>query len=189
MTGDWLLYSSDGYHGWTVFNVNDPTAPELAGGIVRPETGYTHTIQAATVGDRRIVATIAEVGSNFLQVYDATNLQAPLLLASWQASPTGVSPQHNFNIVNGSLYLAHYANGLYVFDLTQLPDIPAAGQLDFAPSAHYSTGAESPISLFSHFWDLVLWNGLLYGSSMEDGVHVIGYGCNTPGDSTLTSTG
>lgn len=191
LTGDWLLYSSDGFHGWTVFDVNDPTSPTLAGGFVRPETGYTHTIQAATIDGRRIVATIAEVGANFLQIYDATVLQAPVLLASWQASPASTAPQHNFNIVNGSLYLAHYTSGFYVFDLHQLPDVPAIGTLDFAPQAHYSAGVETaagPLS-FGYFWDIVLWKGLLYGSSMEDGVHVVGYGCNEPGDPAVTSTG
>jgi hypothetical protein len=191
LDGNWYVYSSDGYHGWTVFNVNDPTNPTLAGGIVRPETGYTHTIQAGIVAGRRIVATIAEVGANYLQVYDATNLNAPVLLAAWQASPASTAPQHNFQIVNGSLYLAHYTAGFYVFDLTQLPAVPAVGTLDFAPKAHYSTGDEGTATAlsFDYFWDIVLWNGMLYGSSMRDGVHVVGYGCNAPGDAGVTSTG
>lgn len=189
----WLLYSADGYHGWAVFDVSNPAQPMLVGGIVRPETGYTHTIQAAKIGGKRIVATIAEVGLNLLEVYDATNLMAPVLLATWQVSQEGgvpqpAAPQHEFNIVGGKLYLGHYANGFYVFDLTKVTG-PGSGATSLRPVAHYSVGDPGPASLFSQIWSVDVISGLLYASSMSRGVIIVGYGCNVPGDASLTSSG
>lgn len=192
----WLLYSADGYHGWAVFDVSDPTEPMFEGGHIRPETGYTHTIQAAWIDGRRIVATIGEVGVNLLEVYDATDLKAPILLGTWHmnmepgTTPQPAAPQHEFNIVNGTLYLGHYENGFYAFDLTQLPmTAPLIATPDLSPVAHYKVSSPDSTSLFSHIWSVDVINGVLYASHMSDGVYVIGYGCNEAGDEELTSTG
>lgn len=192
-TEEWLLYSADGYHGWAVFNIDDPANPELVGGLVRPESGYTHTIQGAWIGEKRIVATIAEVGFNVLEVYDATNLMAPVLLATWHVNrdsmvPQPAAPQHEFNIVDGKLYLGHYANGAYVFDLTTITT-PVAGTADLVPVAHYANGTPTPGGLFSDIWSVDVINGVLYISDMDEGIHVVGYGCNVAGNTLLTSTG
>ncbi len=198
-TGDWYLYSADGFHGWAVFNVNDPANPMLVGGLLRPETGYTHTIQSAKVGERRIVATIQEVGDNLLEVYDATNLAAPVLLATWQVAPGETTPQHNLNIVNGTLYVAHYSYGMYVFDLQTLPAVPLGQVAQMQPVGHYDPvagGVSHPVPLaggeFQAFYDVVVQDGILYGSGFSDpviGIHVLAYGCNRIGDPTLLSMG
>lgn len=194
VTNRWMLYSADGFHGWTVFDVTDPTQPTRAGGFVNPaEGGYTHTIQSAQIGSRRFVATISEVGLNVLRVYDATILRAPLLLGVWQADPGlgSTTPQHNFNIVAGKLYLAHYDHGVYVFDLTKLGPAPIAGTASLSPVAHYAEdakGVSGPLA-FDSYWDVVLKDGLLYANHMTKGLRIIGYGCNEPGDATLTSIG
>ncbi len=194
--GKWLLYSADGYHGWTVFDVSDPANPEIEGGVVRPETGYTHTIQGTRIGEKRIVATIGEVGFNLLEIYDATDLKAPVLLGAWHLNmqtgtvPQPLAPQHEFNIVDGKLYLGYYANGFFVFDIEPLASsLPVVGSLDIQPMAHYKAGTPSTTGLFSDIWSVDVINGILYASSMADGVHVVGFGCNEPGNVALTSTG
>lgn len=188
--GMWLLYSSDGFHGWTVFDIDDPANPTPVGGIEKAESGYTHTIQAAKVGNRRIVVTTQEVGENIMEVYDATVLNAPVLLATWQIRPGSVAPQHEFNIVDGKLYLGHYGNGFFVFDLATLGPAPVAGTLDLAPIAHYSVGPPSTgATAFIDVWSVDVVKGLLYVSSMTDGVHIVGYGCLEVGNPVLTSTG
>jgi hypothetical protein len=192
--GNWYLYSADGFHGWTAFNVNDPSHPELVGGIANPVEGaYTHTIQAAWVNGRRLVATIGEVGANALKVYDATNLRAPLLLAVYQAEPGAGStaPEHNFNMAGGKLYLSYYTLGMYVFDLTQLSGLPVAGTAELSPVAHYGDNGETPPTAlsFSEIWDTVLQDGLIYLSNIDGGLFVVGFGCNAVPDPALTSTG
>lgn len=196
-TQDWYLYSADGFHGWTVFDVNDPLAPQPIGGLVLPQPGYTHTIQATRDGERRIVVTIAEVGENLLQVYDASILQAPVLLAEWQVEPLATTPQHNFNLVDGRLYLAHYGYGMYVFDLADAGSLPLAGTTTFKPVAHYDpvpggTPYVAGIGGFEAVYDVVLQDGLLYVAGFSDpvlGVEVLGFGCITPGDQVQTSVG
>lgn len=193
----WLVYSSDGFHGWEVFDVSDPTNPQLAGGIIRPEGGYTHTIQAQKINGKRIVVTIAEVGVNVLEVYDASNLQAPILLGVWNIAtfgtpnPAGLAfPQHNFNLVDGKMYLAHYGSGIFVFDLAELSGTPVVGTSELRPIAHYASAqTQSLPTSFNEFWDVVVKDGLVYGSNRVTGVHVVGFGCLDAGDAGLTSDG
>jgi hypothetical protein len=187
----WVLYSADGFHGWTAFDVKNPAQPELIGGVIKPETGYTHTIQAAKIGDRRIVVTIQEVGVNVLQVFDATNLRAPILLGTWQHSPAAVNPQHNLNIVAGRLYVAHYGNGVYVFDLNKIGTTPLVSEVK--PVAHYGGAAtgQNPLG-FTQFYDVVVKDGVVYAASYSAptaGIHIVGDGCLAPGDEDLTSIG
>lgn len=196
-TDGWLLYSADGFHGWTVFSLDDPTAPAPLGGLVLPQPGYTHTIQAARFGERRIVVTIAEVGENLLQVFDATVLQAPILLATWQVAPLATTPQHNINIVGDHLYLAHYGYGMFVFDLTTVGTLPLSSVGTFQPVAHYDpvpggTPYVAGIDGFEAVYDVVLQDGVLYVSGFSDpvnGIDVLGFGCITPGDATQRSIG
>lgn len=196
-TGQWLLYSADGFHGWTVFDLADPAAPVPLGGWAAPQPGYTHTIQAAALGERRIVVTIAEVGENLVQVFDASVLQAPVLLAAWQVEPGATAPQHNFNLVDGRMYLAHYGYGMYVFDLADAGGLPGVGTTTFQPIAHYDPvpGGDpyiAGIGGFEAVYDVVLQDGLLYVSGFSDpvnGVEVLGFGCIAPGDEEQTSIG
>jgi len=197
LDGHWYLYSADGVHGWTVFNVDDPTHPTVAGGWVNPaEASYTHTVQAATIAGKRIVATIGEIGGNLLRVYDATTLAAPVLLGVWEAKAEDTtSPEHDFNIVAGRLYLAYYGHGLFVFNLTSLaqhPSAPLAGSVSLVPEAHYGVpgeGGGAGPTAFNGFWDAVVVDGVIYVSHIEGGLVVLGYGCNAIGDPHLTSDG
>lgn len=196
----WLLYEADGFHGWAAFDIRDPARPTLVGGVVRPESGYTHTVQAAWIGSRRLVATIQEIGVNTLELYDATLLQAPVLIGTWQVSRGTIAPQHNINIVAGKLYMAHYTNGLFVFDLTKVEPLLPTGIVDMQPVAHYAGSRSTPSTLgFGDFWDVVVGRGIVYASGVNYtyapndgrflGLHVLGFGCNRPGDVSLTSRG
>lgn len=196
ITGEWWLYAADGFHGWVVFNVDDPANPTPIGGHIRPETGYTHTIAAAKVGNRRIVATIQEVGVNIMEVYDATQILAPILLGTWQVGAGETTPQHNINIANTTLWLAHYTFGFYGFELNDLPEIPLVGVGQLQPVAHYDPvpgGANQPgFGGFGAVWDVVAKDGLLYIGGLGGdvfGVEVIGYGCYQPAHGSATSTG
>ena len=195
--GHWYLYSADGVHGWTAFNVDDPAKPSMVGGWTNPAEGaYTHTIQAAWVNGRRLVATIGEVGVNILKVYDATDLRTPLLLGIYTITPGPgsagpASPEHNFNIVGGKLYMSYYTHGMYVFDLAKLGSVPVAGTAQLQPVAHWDIGGESAVpGLFGGIWDTVLQDGVIYLSNIQGGLFVVGYGCNGPyPNASLTSTG
>lgn len=189
----WLMYVANGFDGWMVFDVSDPARPTLVGGWTAPESGFAHTALPAKIGDRRLVVTMAEVGVNFLKIYDATDLRAPVLLGVWQAEPgTGSNrPQHEIQIVDGLLYFAAYGHGVYVFDLRTVGPTPVAETLDLAPIAHYGHTAgrtASPPTFYNDFKDVLVVDGLIYASNQHDGLHVLGFGCATAGDPRLTST-
>jgi hypothetical protein len=190
----WILYSADGFEGWSAWDVDDPSEPQMIARLpnLEPFQGYTHTIQAAHVGDRRLVATIAEVGHNALKVYDATNLMAPVLVGTWQAA-TGddsLAPQHNLHVVGDNLYVAHYQRGFYVFNLTDVPTLPMTGFAQLAPMAHWTRntdGTQGPVG-FNGVWEVVVKDGVLYVSDVDQ-FRVFGFGCITPGDAAQTSFG
>lgn len=199
MDGNWYLYSADGFHGWTAFNVNDPANPMFAGGIANPAEGaYTHTVQTQWVNGRRLVASIGEIGANALRVYDATVLTAPVFLGAWQADPGAGSPEqagdgsaaaeHNFNIVGGKLFLSYYNYGMYVIDLNALSGLPGVGTAELTPVAHYGNNGEAGGGTVN-IWDTVIKDGILYLGDIQGGLVVIGYGCHAVPDPMLTSTG
>ena len=183
----WVLYVADGFEGWLAYDVGDPAAPAQIGGFFRPSSGYTHTIQAEMIAGRRIVTTVEEVGANLLKVYDATDLSEPVLLGVWHTRQ-GAGPaeaQHNLQIVQNRLYMAHYEQGVYVFDLAKVAKDATPLTSELVPVAHY--GPETA----PKFWDVVLEDGLLYTSRFMPGggFDVVGFGCLQPGDRSLTSTG
>ncbi|HEX9816473.1 MAG TPA: hypothetical protein VGB18_05795 [Candidatus Thermoplasmatota archaeon] len=191
----WILYTTE-LLGWGAFDVTDPANPTFIVVVPNNEPSGTHSVQAAKVGERRLVATSTEFGTNVMKVFDATDLRAPILIAYWtrQAGPEVYEHQHNLNIVQGRLYMAHYALGLFVFDLTKIPTTPA-GVLDLKPVAHYASSQKSNPGSPAQggFWDLVVHDGLLYAGAytgdFEVGLHTIGYGCIPAGDANYTSTG
>lgn len=177
-----VLYVANGFLGWLAYDASNPTAPTLLGGTPNPDShqGYIHTIQAAKVGDRRLVATISEVGVNAMRVYDATNLRAPVLLGSWTLESTNPTLyQHNLQMVDGFLFVAHYEHGVFVFDLEALPQLPYTGFQGLRPMAHFDG---------NNVWDVALRDGLVYVGDW-DRLHVVGFGCLKPGDPRLSSTG
>jgi hypothetical protein len=184
-----LLYAANGFNGIVVFDITDPKAPRTvaavppgAGGIptsVAPS--YYHSIQVHWFGDRRILATSAEVGYNTVRIWDATDFSNVRFLGQWvydQARPFLMN--HNLQIVNGTLYVAHYGEGLFVFDLGAFVDAPGAG---LRPVGHYQPATGGLL------WDVVLRDGLILLTNISQGLEVVGYGCLEVGNEALTSTG
>lgn len=192
----WVLYSADAFLGWTAFDVSDPANPEPLVAMPNADVSGTHSVQAGFVGGRRIVATSTEFGMNALKLWDATDLARPVQVGYWthEVGPGVYDHQHNLNIVEGRLYMAHYALGLYVFDLAGLPTNPS-GALSIQPIAHYAKLQETNLGAGANggFWDLVVADGLLYAGvysgGVQQGLHVVGFGCITPGDPLQTSIG
>ncbi|HEX9815578.1 MAG TPA: hypothetical protein VGB18_01245, partial [Candidatus Thermoplasmatota archaeon] len=191
--GQWLLYSADIFEGWTVYDVSAPATPRLVSVVPNLDGTATHSAQPAKVGQRRLVVTATEGGVDVLKVYDATVLERPVLIAYWtkRIGAEIFEAQHNIQIVGGRLYLAHYANGLFVFDLTTLP---ATAAEEIRPIAHYMGSHEmrAPTgSIGIGFWDIVLQDGILYSGvhagDFEVGLHVVAFGCIRPGDPAQTS--
>lgn len=198
MTRKPIMYVANGFEGWLAADVSDPAHPALLGGIVNadPFQSYTHTVVAESIGGRRIVATIAEVGVNALKIFDATDLQRPVLLATWQANRTAPNhPEHNLQLLDGLLYVAHYHEGLFVFDLNTLGSRPLVGTVGLSPIAHYAppdlreTNDEfQRLMGFKNVWDVVVNKGMLYVNDAARGVLAMGFACLEAGDPKATSS-
>jgi hypothetical protein len=190
-----ILYIANGFEGWQAFDVSDPKKPTLLAVVpnLDPGQGYLHTIAGNKVGDRRIVATISEVGVNTLKLFDATDFAKPILLAEWWTDKTDpLTPQHDINILDGKLYMAHYTKGVYVFDLKKLGNAPLLDTVTIAPVAHFAPAKpmDGGTLGFANVFDVVVMNGVLYVSDFTDPEHAVtavGYGCLAPGDAALTA--
>lgn len=190
-----VLYIAEGLLGWSAASLDDPANPQRIGGSLlslEPTPGYSHTVRVEFAEGKRIVVTMAEVGLNTVKVYDATELQTPILLARWNADPTRPQiPEHNFQLKDGIMYLAHYTEGVYVFNISSIErGPPVAGTLDMQPIAHYKppTVNDGGALGFANIWDVALVKGVLYANDMTEGLVSIGFGCLTPGDENATAT-
>lgn len=187
--GHHVLYTANSFNGVVILNIDDPAnavpiasvPPAQAAAPTGALPNHYHTIQPTWIGEKRIFVTVSEVGYNTLKVFDATDLENPRFLGEWvydRTQPTNL--QHNFQIVDGKIFMAHYEHGLFVFDLEAFVASPGAGLPEIA---HYEP---PPGGLL---WDILVWNGVLFVSDIPQGLHVLGYGCFEPGDTRLTSRG
>lgn len=189
-----VLFIAEGTLGWSAASLADPANPQRIGGSASPEPGpgYTHTVRVQFFEGKRIVVTMAEVGANTVKVYDATNLQAPILLARWNADATRPHiPEHNIQLLDGRLYLAHYTEGVYVFNITRvMQGLPLVGTAEMKPEARFAV--ESPEDGgalgFANVWDVAVSKGVIYVNDMANGLTSVGYGCLPAGDVAVTAT-
>lgn len=180
------------WDGLVLLDVSNPTAPSELARIPVLKPQYTHTVQTVVLDGQRITISISEIGTNTMRVYDTTDLSSPVLLAEWSIEAM-VKPQHNLQIVAPYVYVAHYEEGVYVFDLDQL----LAGQA--APIARLASLGETPqtgntavdafaaTGIVDGAWDVGLANGLMFVT--DSVLRVVAFGCVLPGDATVRSVG
>jgi hypothetical protein len=193
LTNKPVLYVANGFEGWKAFDVSDPTHATLLAVSLNfgAAQGYTHTVVGQKVGSKRLVAAIQEVGDNTLTIYDATNWMTPVPIAQWKEDATDpLTPEHNIQLLNGTLYVSHYTHGMFVFDLNKLDTTPLLGTLSLQPVAHYEPtkpqSASGPLA-FANIWDVLVNEGVVYVNDIQGGTDVVGYGCLHPGDASETS--
>jgi hypothetical protein len=76
--------------------------------------------------------------------------------------------------------MAHYGEGIFVFDLSKLATGVAPQAL--VPTGHLAAGEGGS-------WDVVIRDGVVFTSEIGEGLRVLGHGCLTPGDAAASSTG
>ncbi|HUR68426.1 MAG TPA: hypothetical protein VM370_04210 [Candidatus Thermoplasmatota archaeon] len=188
------LYLADGVAGWSAWSLDDPAAPQRIGGSVGQElgAGYVHTVRVGFFEGKRIVVTMQEVGQNSLKVYDATDLSKPVLLARWNADPSKpTAPQHNIQLLGPWLFMGHYTNGFYVFNLTSvISGPPVVGTLSLAPVGHWAVEepAEADALGFANVWDVAVRRGVVYASDLTGRVTAVAFACLPIGDEAATAT-
>lgn len=194
LAGETLLYVADGVLGWSAWSLADPLAPTRVGGSLGQElgAGYVHTIRVGFFDGTRVVVTMQEVGQNTLKVYDATDLNAPVLLARWNADATRPTiPQHNIQLLGPWLFMGHYTEGFFVFNLTEvIAGPPVVGTLSLAPMAHWAVEepAEPDVLGFANVWDVSVRRGVVYASDLTGKVTSVAFSCLPLGDEAASAT-
>ncbi|HLE97267.1 MAG TPA: hypothetical protein VI997_07845, partial [Candidatus Thermoplasmatota archaeon] len=124
-TGTPLLWVANVWWGVTALDVTDPAAPETVVEIrhLDPHQSYSHSVRVAHVDGKRLVVSTSEYGNAALKVWDATDLDAPRLVATWSL---GGDAPHDLQVVGSRAYVAHFEHGLFVFDVA---DAAASGKL------------------------------------------------------------
>lgn len=179
--GSTLMYVANWDAGLRIVDVTDPASPKELGGwndFPSGHEGNLHTVSADWIGDRRIVVGSTEVGflvvgglqylrgedRSIVYVWDATDPADIQLLGTWenpQGLPAGrdqpifgeeITSTHNLQLEDGRVYLAHYALGVFVLDVST-PDLQAA-----PATLAYSQDADTSV------WDVVLSHGVTYAS-------------------------
>lgn len=175
-----LMYVSNWDAGLRVVDVTDPADPvELGGWNDFPDgdSGNLHTAATAWIGDRRITVGSVEVGfavvgglhyarnedQSAVYVWDTTDPADIRLLSRWENpddAPAGrdmvpdeaISSVHNLQVEGGRVYLAHYALGLFVLDIST-PELQAAPLV---------VGFDREEG--TNVWDVIVHDGVIYES-------------------------
>ncbi|HUR26429.1 MAG TPA: hypothetical protein VM327_10495 [Candidatus Thermoplasmatota archaeon] len=196
-----LLWVANVNWGILAYDVTDPSAPVVAAtmlpGADNPLTGYMHTAQVTHFDGRRLVVGAQEYEAGVLKVWDASDLRAPRLIGTWH-TPVATMPFHNMQVVGQYVFATHFHEGLYVFDLAELPTPaapgPAATMQLFAhiPAEGNTEGARVPIGPVQSYegtYEVVVQGGILWTTEVGAGIRSFAFGCMKPGDPSATSTG
>lgn len=177
---------------------------ELGGWNNFPEghEGNVHTVSTDWIGDRSITVGAVEVGfavvggyhyamgtdRSIVYVWDTTEPSEPVLLGTWEnpgAEPAGrdnaalfpgeeISSTHNLQLEDGRIYLAHYALGVFVLDVST----PASQSGPTVLAYHQEEG--------DNVWDVVLADGIVYSSGAA-GVVILHYAPDVVGEAGIDS--
>lgn len=199
--GKVLLYVANSFAGWRILDVMDPlVAIPLASWNGDPAL-YMHTIRAEVRDGQRIVyvspeyfyGTSTRVATFY--AFDATDPDAITPLGTWQnpgGKPAGnlLFSTHNFQLVNGTVYLANYHGGVWALDASAPTSIASSGY--YLPHDHTVTGPPGswPTSQVApSSWDVVLRDGRMYVGDITGGLYVLHRTCDALGPGGPTSRG
>lgn len=196
LTGKPTLFVSFWNLGMRILDVSIPAAPIELGSWQGEDSqvwrGNLHTTQAAKLQDKRIVVTIPEdTTPPTLFVLDATDLNAPKLLAQWHAlddfqGEDNTFSLHNFQIVNGTVYTAMGHGGVWKLDIST-PEHLAHPEPVASYLPHEPRGDGKPYQ--GYYWDSVVYNGYWLTADGSGGFYVLHAQGDPAGDTKYSSAG
>jgi hypothetical protein len=203
-SGDTVMYVANWDAGLRVVDLADPSNPvELGGWNEFPEghEGNIHTVATDVIGGRSITVGAVEVGfavvggvhyatgtdRSILYVWDTTDPGDIRMLGFWE-NPAGefagrdqavfgeeISSTHNLQLEQGRVYLAHYAMGVFVLDVSTTSAQEGPGLLAY----HDEPG--------DNVWDVILADGIMYTAGAK-GVTVLHYAPDLVGPDGIDSS-
>ncbi|GAB4463298.1 MAG: hypothetical protein OHK0029_31720 [Armatimonadaceae bacterium] len=128
-TGQEISLNSMGGNGFSILNVTDKANPVELVRRRYSNLGYTH--QGWLTEDQRFFIMNDEFDeNNFRQstrthLWDVSSLTNPVYMGAFDHGTVAID--HNLFIQGNLVYMSNYTSGLYVYDLSRLPEV-AAGQ-------------------------------------------------------------
>ena len=192
--------------GIRFYDVSDPRDPALlgawAGDAAKRYEGNAHGT-ALTVLDGKRVAVVGPelLGDTVpaLYVLDVSDWASPTLVGEWL--PPGEHPSHGltltthqFQLVDGKVYLAYNHAGVWVLDLARIvaadyADDPARPEVLGYYLPHEKVELYDPeIAAVPNTWDVNVKDGRIYASDRYTGFYVLQYAGDEAGNPALTSS-
>lgn len=201
LTGRTFLYVANSYGGVRILDVTNPLLAVPVASWAGISGHYMHSVRAEVDDGKRIVYVTPEYffGTSTthgkMYVLDATDLASVRVIGSW-GNPGGHpggelwwSP-HNFQLVDDTIYLAHYHGGVWVLDASDPAAIAARGY--YLPHDHRYTGGPTSWAAFQYApsdWDVALKDGRMFVGDISGGLYVLRYACDAQGPGGPTSRG
>lgn len=199
LTGAPMLFVSFWNLGLRIVDVSIPAAPIEVGfwdGVgAEGYRGNFHTAMAFESEGRRIAVAIPEgPDPPAIFVLDATDIANPVLLSEWSALPSftdadgdnhaGSFSLHNFQIVDGKVYIAMGHGGIWVVDIST-PEKQANPEPVGSYHPHQPRPDGASYSIYP--WDAVVWNGYILDGEGSSGFYVLHFAGDPAGDETYDS--
>ncbi|HWH07976.1 MAG TPA: hypothetical protein VNX21_02180, partial [Candidatus Thermoplasmatota archaeon] len=191
--------------GVRFYDVSDPRSPKLlgawAGDAAQRYEGNAHGTALALLDGKRVAVVGPELLGDTvpaLHVLDVSDWAKPALIGEW--IPPGAHPSHGltltthqFQVVDGRVYLAYNHAGVWVLDLARIvagdyADDPARPEVLGYYLPHERVELYDPeTAAVPNTWDVNVKDGRIYASDRYTGFYVLQYAGDAPGDRSLTS--
>lgn len=187
VTSDLIMYVAYWNIGAFLVDINDPTQPKILSRLNDFSPSVLKEIHLAAPADTLIdgihlTVTEPEIEpapeSGQYTFFDTTDPRAPKRLGSWElpgdiqnADGLRFSP-HNFEVENGTLYLAHYHAGVWVVDVHNLTLLETPQTLGFVQPNEPRPGwtGDTP-----NVWTALYDGGYVYASDVSSGLYIYHY--------------
>ena len=158
-------YFFDTFFDTKIYDISNPSAPQLLGTIVDPNISYHHS--GWPTEDRNyllICDELAKKPTPDISVWDISNLSNPQRVGDYSDTNAIV---HNTFIIGDYAYTSYYMEGLRIFDVSDLPNLTVA--------AEYFTFPDSSVEAFNGAFGIYPYapSGLLYVSDMTYGLFIL----------------
>ncbi len=199
ITGAPTLFVSFWNLGLRIVDVSVPAAPLEIGfwdGVgAAGYRGNFHTAMAFAVNGTRVAIAIPEgPDPPAMFVLDATDIANPTVLSEWSALPSftdsdganqaGAFSLHNFQVVDGKVYICMGHGGIWVIDVSTPEKLRAPEAL----GSYYPHQPRRDNETYSIYpWDVVVKDGYMLDAEGNTGLYVLHFRGDPAGDETYDS--
>jgi choice-of-anchor B domain-containing protein len=179
------LYDYHGFGGTFIWNIANPTSPQLLGSIIDPTITYSHSGDNTLDGTHLFVCDELATGvAKDLTVWDITNPASPTKVGSYNDLTATI---HNLYIVGPLAFVSYYSAGFRVFDVSNPATPILLDTFDTAP-AHTGEGYDGCYSIYPY-----APGGVVYVTDFDNGLYVFGVegftGLTAVGDTPAPASG